>query len=141
MTETARSKPPVWYWLVSVIGLLWYLMDFSAFYMRVFSLNSLPELQQSLYTTMPAWVNVVFALEVFGGLLGCIGLLLRKRWSLLLLCVSLLGVMAQSIYVWFLSDAVTVMGNAAVVMPLVAIVIASVLIVVCRHAIASRWLH
>ena len=89
---------------------------------------------------MPSWVNAVFALEVAGGLLGCVGLLLRKRWALWLLCISLFGVLCQSVYVWFLSDAPRVMGAAAVVMPLVAIAITVILIVVCRRSVNSGWL-
>jgi len=94
MSGNTFIKPPVWFWIVAVLGLLWFLMDASMFYMRVFNLEkalaSMPETQQGLYTTMPAWVNIVFAAEVFGGLLGCIGLLLKKRWAIWLLILSLI---------------------------------------------------
>lgn len=144
MTELTQRKAPVWYWIVAVAGLLWFLMDFMAFYMRVFGgeamLASMPEAQQTLYRGMPSWVNIVFALEVFGGLLGCIGLLLRKRWALWLLGISLFGTLCQTVYLYFLSDAISVMGSMAVFMPLVAITITCVLIFVGRTAASRGWI-
>lgn len=52
---------PIWFWIVTVIALLWFLMDMSAFTMRVFMsedfLSSMPENQQDLYRTLSAsWV-------------------------------------------------------------------------------------
>ena len=78
-------SPPTWFWVISIIALLWYLMDISAFFMRVFMteeiIATMPENEQDLYRNMPQWVNVVFAGEVFGGALGCIGLLLKRTWA------------------------------------------------------------
>jgi hypothetical protein len=137
-------KVPIWYWIVAVVGLLWFLMDFSAFYMRVFALEqtlqSLPESQAALYRAIPSWVNVVFGLEVIGGLLGCIGLLLRKHWSRWLLLISLAGVLCQTCYVYFLSNSIQVMGTPAIVMPLVAIAITIALIWLAAKAGAAGWL-
>ena len=47
---------------------------------------------------MGAWVTGAFAIAVFGGTLGCIGLLMLKSWSKLLLLISLLGVLAQDVW-------------------------------------------
>ena len=145
MLDNAQTKVPTWFWIVAVLGLLWFLMDFSAFYMRVFGAEaafaSMPEAQQALYRGMPAWVNIVFALEVFGGLLGCVGLLLKKRWAVWLLSISLIGTLCQTAYIFFLSDAVSVMGSMAIVMPLVAIFIVCALLFVARTATARGWIH
>src|SRR3989344_2500232 len=92
MESSNKTSPPVWFWVISIIALLWYLIDMSAFYMRVFMtddvIKAMPENQQHLYRNMPLWVNIVFAAEVFGGVLGCVGLLLRKKWALPLFFVS-----------------------------------------------------
>ena len=47
---------------------------------------------------MPAWVTGAFAIAVFGGALGCVGLLMLKRWSTWLLLISLLAVLAQDLW-------------------------------------------
>ena len=140
-----KSQVPVWFWIVSVLALLWFLMDMSAFVMRVFMFDSMvsemPENQRSLYLEMPFWVNVVFALEVFGGLLGCAGLILKKKWTLALFIVSIFGVLTQSFYVYFLSEAISIMGAPAVIMPLIAIIIGSGLIVLTKFAYSKRWIN
>lgn len=140
-----RISPPVWFWVTSIIALLWYLMDMSAFFMRVLMtddvIKAMPENQQHLYLHMPLWVNIVFAGEAFGGVLGCVGLLLRKKWALPLFVVSILGVLSQTFHVCFLSDAISTMGAPAVVMPLLAILIGTGVLVLAKSAIAKRWLR
>ena len=110
--------------MISIVALLWYLMDVSAFFMRVLMteevIKAMPENEQPLYQNMPVWVNVIFAGEAFGGALGSVGLLLKRKWALPLFVVSILGVfISQRFHVYFLSDAISIMGAAAVVMPLV----------------------
>ena len=148
-TQTTQSSdagsPPVWFWGISVVALLWYLMDTSAFFMRLFmtddAMKAMPENQQHLFQNIPLWVNIVFACEVFGGTLGCIGLLLRKKWALPLFVISILGVLAQTSNIWFLTDAISAMGAPAIVMPLVAIIIGTGMIVIAKSAISKGWLR
>jgi len=140
-----KTSPPVWFWVVSIIALLWFLMDTSAFFMRVSMtddvINAMPADQQHLYRNMPLWVNIVFAGEVFGGAFGCLGLLLRKKWALPLFAVSILGVLSQTFHVYFLSDAISTLGTPAVVMPLLAILIGIGIIVLAKSAISKGWLR
>jgi len=139
------DKLPTWFWVVSTVALLWYLMDVSAFFMRVLMteemLNAMPENEQSLYRDMPLWVNVVFAGEVFGGALGSIALLLRRALALPLFVISILGVFSQTFHVYFLSDAISIMGAMAVVMPLIAILIGIGMIKMTKWAIFNGWLR
>ena len=139
------ASPPAWFRVIAVVALLWFLMDISAFFMRVLmsedGINAMPANQQHLYRNMPLWVNIVFAGEVFGGTLGSVGLLLRKKWALPLFAVSILGVLSQTIHIYFRSDAISVMGAPAVVMPLVAILIGVGMIVLTKSAIAKGWLR
>ena len=128
-----------------MVNLLWYLMDTSAFFMRILmteeGINAMPENQQQLYRDIPLWVNIVFACEVFGGTLGCIALLLKKKWALPLFTISILGTLAQTANIWFLTDAICTMGALAIVMPLVAIIIAAAMILIAKGAITKDWLR
>jgi hypothetical protein len=54
--------------------------------------------QATMIITQPSWYTAVFALAVFGGAIGCLGLLLRKSWAVLPLMLSLLCVVIQNIY-------------------------------------------
>ena len=151
LTETHATRSsdkmtaPVWFWLVSVVALLWYLMDTSAFFMRLFmtevGITSMPQNQQHLYRDIPLWVNIVFACEVLGGTLGSIALLLKKQWALPLFVISILGTLAQTSNIWFLTDAISAMGALAIVMPLVAIIIGAAMFVLAKFAISKRWLR
>ncbi len=142
--SSIKTSPPIWFWVISIIALLWCLMDMSAFFMRVLmtdeALLTMPENQRHHLQSIPFWVNVVFAFEVFGGTLGCIGLLLRKKWALPLFIVSLLGVLSQTTYIYFLSDSIATIGVLAVVMPLVAILISIGLIILAKSSISKGWL-
>ena len=143
--HSSTTSPPFWFWVISIVGLLWYLMDTSAFFMRMSmteeAIKSMPENQQHLYRDFPLWVNVAFACEVFGGNLGCISLLLRKKWAMPLFVISLLGTLAQTTNIWFLTDAISAMGAPAIVMPLIAIVIASAMIYFAKSAVSKGWLR
>ena len=143
--NSGSTSPPVWFWVISTIALMWFLMDTSAFFMRVFMTEqiteAMAEAQQHMNQDFPLWVNMVFACEVFGGAFGCIALLFRKRWCLPLFVISILGVLSQTGYIYFLSDAITTQGTPAVVMPLVAIVIGVGMIALARSAISRGWLR
>ena len=140
-----KASPPAWFRVIAVVALLWFLMDISAFFMRVLmneeGINAMPVNQQHLYRNMPVWVNIVFAGEVFGGALGSVALLLKKKWALPLFAVSILGVLSQTFHIWIRTDAISVMGAPAVVMPLVAILIGVGVVVLTKSAIAKGWLR
>lgn len=127
-----------------MLALLWYVMDMSAFYMRLTmtddAISAMPEGQQHLFRDIPKWVNVVFAAEVFGGVLGSVALLLRKRWALPLFVVSILGTLAQTANIWFLTDAISAMGAPAIVMPIVASAVCAGLILFSRVATSKCWI-
>ena len=134
-------SPSIIFWVISIIALLWYLMDMSAFFIRISisdeTLLVMSENRRQQIQNIPLWVNFVFAFEVFGGALGSVGLLLRKKWALALFVISLLGVLAQTTYLYFLSNSVALMGWMAIVMPLVAIVIGAGLIVHARSSVSK----
>ncbi len=147
MTPKNQDKisPSILFWVISIIALLWYLMDMSAFFIRISisdeTLLVMSENRRQQIQNIPLWVNFVFAFEVFGGALGSVGLLLRKKWALALFVISLLGVLAQTTYLYFLSNSIALMGWMVIVMPLVSIVIGSGLIVHARSSVSKGWLR
>ena len=90
---TTTVKPPTWFWVVSVIALLWNLMGVYNYLYQAFNqvaiLESLDQAQREVFEGTPAWATAAFALAVFTGLIGSIGLLLRKKWAKPLFVVSL----------------------------------------------------
>ncbi|PKA96443.1 hypothetical protein B0O79_0078 [Flavobacteriaceae bacterium MAR_2009_75] len=143
MTTTLK-KPPTWFWIISVIALLWNIMGVMAYladaYMSVETLAELSQEQRMLYESRPAWATGAFALAVWGGLIGSIGLLLRKKWAYILFIISLIAVLAQNVYQFFLSNTFDVLGTAAMAFPILIIIISILLILFSNWAKKNEFI-
>ena len=142
---TNKTKPAAWYWVVSVLALLWNLMGVINYlgqaYLTEETKAQYPAEQLALIEGRPAWVTAAFAIAVFGGLLGCIALLIRKRWARPLLLVSLLGVVAQMSHSLFATNAAEVFGPVmGLVIPLLVLIIAILLVVIAKIADRKKWI-
>lgn len=144
MTTNTKAKPPVWFWIVSALALLWNLMGVGAYlgqaYMSTEDLQAMPEAHQKLLEAQPAWYTAAFAVAVFAGAIGCLALLLRKKWARQILIVSLLGILLQQLYMFFLSDTLEVMGTNAMYMPLIIVIVGFLLVFLARAATDKEWL-
>lgn len=93
------TKPHFSFWIVGGLGLLWHLGGCLNYIMQTNPDNvaQMPELYQLIINTRPSWATVAFALAVFGGAVGCILLLLRRRVAVSVLVVSLIGTLATAL--------------------------------------------
>ena len=144
MTEKSSAKPPVWFWIVSVIALFWngsgvYMYLIQAYDTESFRAMYTPE-QLEMAQNTPSWVTAGYAIAVFAGLLACFGLLLRKKWAKSLFLLSLLGAVVSNAYHLFMSKAIELYGTEAVVMPIIVVVIGIFLIWFSKKGIAKGWL-
>jgi len=122
------NRPPRWYWVVAILATLWMLFGVVAWCMDLMmdpaTIAQMPEAQQQLYQSRPQWLFVVYGVAIFSGLLGAIGLLLRKRWATSLFLLSLLAVVVQFGYTFVAMHAVELLGAAqALPFPIVIFVI------------------
>ena len=138
-------KPATWFWIVSAIALVWNLMGVMAYLAQVTmspeAMAALPENQRLLYQSTPSWATGAFAIAVWGGTLGCILLLLRKKLASLLLIVSLLGVLVQLYHSFFISNSFAVFGPGGMIMPGMVVVFGIFLIWFSRKAASNQWLN
>ncbi len=145
MTEQTTAKPPIWFWIISVIALLWNGAGVNFYLQQAYNTESFqamytPE-QLEMINNTPSWVTAAFALAVFAGILGSIGLLLRKKWSRPLFLLSLIAILAhQIVYNIFMSGAMEEYGMSAVVLPIVTFLIGLFLLWYSRKGIAKGWL-
>lgn len=100
---TANSnKPPIWFWIVSVIALIWNGLGVDGYLGQAYNTeryrNAFTEEQLEIAASLPSWITGAFAIAVFAGLFGSLGLLLRKKWAYSLLVLSLIAVIAQMGY-------------------------------------------
>ena len=145
MTNSQTVKPPVWFWVVSVFALLWNLMGVMNYLGQAFMKEELqaqmPADQVVLMENTPAWVTAAFAIAVWGGALGCIALLLRKKWAKAALSISLVGILAQMGYSFFMTNAAEVYGQTqGIIIPLLVITIGVFLLLFARLSDKKMWL-
>lgn len=144
MTAKSMEKPPVWFWIVSIVALLWNLMGVLAYLQQAFmteeALAALSEPERLLLETRPAWATAAFALAVWGGLLGCVALLLRKKWAKPVLIISLIGILVQMIHSFFISKNLEVYGPGEISMPILIILIGVGLVFFARIATRKLWI-
>ncbi|MDP3313371.1 hypothetical protein [Lutibacter sp.] len=130
MTKSTK-KPTTVFWIISITALVWNLMGVSAYIMQAYMTNDqlalLPEGEQNYYNNIPAWVMASFAIAVFAGAFGSIGLLVRKKLATLLFAISLIAVLAQFTYNVFIQKFMEV-GNERMIMPVMIILIAVFLV-------------
>jgi hypothetical protein len=138
------NTPPGWFKVVVIVALLWNVLGCIAFFFDLRlapdEMAKLPESQQVLYAALPIWTLGATAIAVFGGLLGCIGLLMRKKWASPVLVFSLVGILVQDVGLFFLADGASLAGPAGVVMQVIVLAVGIALVVLSRKAIARGWL-
>ena len=135
---------PTWFKVVAALALLWNLLGCVAFFFDLRlspeDLAALPEAQQALYAARPTWAVAATAIAVFGGALGSVALLLRRKWAFPVLVLSLLGILVQDFGLFVLADGASLAGPVAVVLQAVVLVVGIGLVLLSRRGIARGWL-
>ena len=144
MTTVTAASRPVSYWVIAVLALLWNLLGVAMFCMTLAAtpeqLASMPVEQRRILDATPGWMQVAYGVAVFGGVLGAIGLLLRRRWAATFFLLSLVGLVVQTLGAFLSTPAWEVLGPAGLVMPIVLLAIALFLLSYARRAAARGWL-
>ncbi len=103
-----HMKTPAHLWIIGVLALLWNaggVFDFVMVSSRNADyLGALPPAQLAYLDAMPPWVNIFWALGVFGALAGALLLLLRSRFAGLGFAFSFAGIVVNLFYGLFLSE-------------------------------------
>lgn len=138
------EQPPKWYLPVAIVALLWNLVGCAAYLADVMltpeDVAQMTAAQQAMYAARPAWSVAATAIAVWGGALGCLGLILRKRWATPLLIASLAALVVQDISLFALSPAAAKPDAAAFAIQGVVLLIGVGLVLLARKATAQRWI-
>ena len=147
MNATAAGrlgKIPTWFRVVAVAGLLWELFGVAMYLMHVGILpndtSQMSEAERSLMASSPTFVTALFAIGVFAGAIGALGLVMRRRWARPVLIVSLVAVVLQFGSWLLLTDAIAVVGPTVFVMPLIIVLVALALVWLAGMAGQRGWL-
>lgn len=141
---TTTNKPNIGFWIISATALIWNLMGVNQYIQQAYVTDSFKamynEEQLKMIADSPTWATAAFAIAVFAGVIGSLLLLLRKYLAKSILILSLVGIIVQMFYNFFIIDSMAVYGPGAVAMPIILIIFASFLIWFSDFANKKGWL-
>jgi hypothetical protein len=117
MTTDTRMKTPWHLWLVGVIALLFNAIGVFDFVMSMaqgatyMASAGMTPAQIEHYQEMPAWMTAVWAIGVWGAMLGSVLLLLRSKLAFPVFAVSLGAFLLSLVYTYLLTDGGEAMGG------------------------------
>jgi hypothetical protein len=137
MSRTLLPRLPLWVRTLAGLGVAWNVYGVIQFQSTVFATaedlmaQGMTAAQATVYSGVPIWMDIAFALGVFGGLVGTILLLLGRREAVPVLAASLAGYLV--LYVGDITEGVfAAMGLSQVVVLTVVVLIAAGLLVLAR---------
>lgn len=138
------EKAPKWFVVVAVLALLWNLLG-CAMYLNEVMLSAsdvarMSAAEQAYYHMRPAWALGAFAVAVWFGAAGCVGLVLRRTWAMPLLVLSLLGLIVQDVYQFGMTGDLAIPAMVYVIQALV-LLIAIGLVWLARVGMRNNWLY
>lgn len=145
MGSRSIEKPPVWFWIVCTLAVLWYLMAVMAYLQQAFiteeALVTLSKTERRTLETRPAWATASFALAVWGGLLGSVALLLGKKWARPVLLISLFGILLLMFHSFFIGKTQEAYGPVDVGLALFSILVGLGLVIFAWISAKKLWLR
>ena len=124
MTETAppTAATPWHLWAVGIVSLLWNAFGCYDYYMtntggdEYLRSYGMTEPQIAFYHSMPPWMTAVWAIGVWGALLGSILLLLRSKWAFQVFVISFAAFVLSVIYTYGFTSGAEVNGAMSMIM-------------------------
>ena len=121
MADSA-AKTPWHFWVVGVVSLFWNAFGCYDYYMthtggdEYLRSYGMTETQIAYYHAMPAWMTGVWAVGVWGALLGSVLLLLRSQWAVHVFAISFAAFALSVVYTYGFSSGIEVNGVVAIAM-------------------------
>jgi hypothetical protein len=135
------ETPPLWFRVAALLAVLWNAIGVAMYLSSVGMLGDpmagLSEAERAAASSIPGWITGVFATGTFAGLIGSVGLLLRKAWAHPLLILSLVALLALEGWILFFSSAVEAFG---IMVPIIVSTFAILLAWLATLARRRRWL-
>lgn len=137
---SGTSVKPHWsFWVIGVIALIWNVMSCMNFFMQrnPAALANYSESARAIVEGRQLWATIAFAVAVFGGALGALLLLMKKKAAIPVFVLSLIGILIQTIHSFTAASLGAKEIGGYVVMP---IVVAGFLIWYAKYAKTQSWI-
>jgi hypothetical protein len=110
---TTTQGTPWHLWVVGIVGGLWSLMGVVSFMLTQMNVEAVmsrfPAEQRRYFESFPLWADAFWAIGVFGGVIGCLLLLLKNRLAFHALLASAVGAIVSNLGGLFLLGGMEVM--------------------------------
>ena len=114
-------------WVVGILGGLWSAIGVLSFMLTQMNVEAVmsgfPPQQRAYFESFPVWAVAFWAIGVFGGVIGCLLLLLKHRIAFPVLLASVIGTVVSSLGGLFLLGGMEVMretgGLGLTVVPII----------------------
>jgi len=113
--ETTGTKAPWHFWVVGIVALLWNSVGAMDYFMTQtrnegYMSQFTPE-QLEYFYAFPTWLVALWAIAVWGGVLGALLLLARMRLAVTVFLVSLISMATTTVYSYGISNGMEVVGD------------------------------
>lgn len=102
-------------WLIGIIGGLWSSSGVISFVLTQLKVEAVmsrfPPQQREYFESFPLWAVAFWAIGVFGGVIGCLLLLLENRLAFHVLLAAVIGAIVSNLGGLFLLGGMEVMGE------------------------------
>ena len=137
----ARTRVPVWFWAVAVSALLF---EGAGAYLFANSLTldpaTLPLDQRAIFDATPQWMTIAWAIAIGAGLIGALGLIMRRRFAEPALLVSVIAVAVQFSGIFLVKQLRELTPEDHLLVPIVIMVLAYALWQTAKLARRKGWL-
>lgn len=122
-------KVPASVWIVGGLAVAWNLIGVAAFAMQLAmpaeALQAMPPEQRAVYEATPGWLYVFYGIATIGGVLGSLGLLLRRRWAVPVYRVALIALVLQVLGGYLATPAWSISGAAGLGFPVLLVAVSA----------------
>ena len=131
---------PMWVWIVVGAGLILNLLGVAAYLAEAFG-SGRSEAHDVLISARPVWATVAYAIAVFGGVIGCVALLMRRRLALPVLLASFVALLVQQAWNFAGSGVAFARTSASAGFAAAVVVVSVGLIALALAASRQGWLR
>ena len=142
---TSLNKPPFWFWIVSTLALMWNAMGINQYLQQAYNTESFRTLytpeQLALVDSTPAWSTAAFAIAVFGSVLACLLLLLRKKLAKIVFLIALMAIVVQMTHGLIIAKSYEVSSTFQVAMAIIVPIVGLLLYLFAKRSAEKGWLN
>jgi len=126
--QEGATAVPAWFWIVAIAALLFELLGCFFYFVEVrmsaADIAALPLDQAAMLAARPSWYYAAFGIAVWVGVAGAVLLLLRRRWAVWALLISLVAAIVQFSSVLIVPEMRAMTPSDALFVPITVIIVA-----------------